>query len=186
MLHSDLFPEFPCDSELISRGSIIDRKDLSSLVLRLRYGAHLRVRLSMGMGCLSGNEIGPEGVMLRDNSLSYPSLTAHGEPPWIFLTLVPIKLAQQVFACASGIMRISGRSEESSLALLTARSVAGDAPPCGFGLAPAQSLSLHLRRSIGDDFRNAFVIGYLSGNADTLPSVGRFRVAEFRAVTSPD
>src|SRR5579862_7827657 len=49
-----------------------------------------------------------------------------------------------------------------------------------------ESLSLHLRRSVGHDFRNAFVIAYLSGNADALPSVGRFRIAKFRAVTSPN
>jgi hypothetical protein len=36
------------------------------------------------------------------------------------LTLVMIKLAKQVFLCASGIMRISGWSKELALALRTA------------------------------------------------------------------
>jgi len=36
VLHSDLFPEFPCDSELMAMEKTIDREDSSSLVLRLR------------------------------------------------------------------------------------------------------------------------------------------------------
>jgi hypothetical protein len=54
------------------------------MVLRLRHGVHLLVRSRVGNGCLSGNEIGPEGVTIRGNSLSYPSLTDHSEPSWVF------------------------------------------------------------------------------------------------------
>ena len=37
-----------------------------------------------------------------------------------FLALMPIKLAEQVFLCANGIRRISGRSKEFAVALLAA------------------------------------------------------------------
>jgi len=44
LLHSDLFPEFPFDTELTLSRSTLDGKSSSFLVLWLRYGVHLHAR----------------------------------------------------------------------------------------------------------------------------------------------
>jgi len=39
---------------------------------RLWYGVHLHARQYMGVGCLSKDEIGPEGMMRGDDRVRFP------------------------------------------------------------------------------------------------------------------
>jgi hypothetical protein len=48
------------------------------------------------------------------------------------------------------------------------------------------TFNLDLRGIIRDDFRDAFVVAYLSGDADTIAAVRLLGIAELRTITAPN